>query len=408
MTLRIDAETIIHEAIASQRPEESVKNELYKIIEKMRSVFIVAVGKAAWSMASSAAEVIGDRLIAGIVITKYGHIEGQIPKITCYEAGHPILDQNGLYATQKAIDLVSDLHEEDHVVFLLSGGASALFEKPLIAVEELNEVNRQLLASGASIQEINTIRKRLSGVKGGRFAKLCEPAKVTSIILSDVLGDRPDMIGSGPTIQDESTSDEAKKIADRLHLNLSLEARQLLECEIPKQFSNVSNIVIGSVSSLVNKAITVASNLGYEPVLLSDCFDVEAKELGRVLGCIARSNQKKSNVAFISGGETIVHLTGNGKGGRNQEVALSAAQKIAGMKNVLIFSVGSDGTDGPTDAAGGMVDGTTALMLHKKGISISDSLENNDAYHALKAVNGLIMTGPTGTNVNDLAVILMG
>jgi len=294
------------------------------------------------------------------------------------------------------------------VLFLLSGGGSALFEKPLIPEQELQDITRQLLACGADIVEINTIRKRLSAVKGGRFAEKCAPANVFSIVLSDIIGDPLDMIASGPAYPDTSTCGQAIAIAEKYHLRLSDEARALLRKETPKKLNNVTTHITGSVRELVAAAASACEKRGYLPVILTDQLCCEAREAGSFLSCILKSHTRAPHsVAFIAGGETIVHLTGTGLGGRNQELALAAAPGIAGLPGAAVFSVGSDGTDGPTDAAGGYVDGDTMAALESAGLDLFDVLRDNDAYHALKAVDGLIFTGPTGTNVNDISVALL-
>lgn len=256
--------------------------------------------------------------------------------------------------------------------------------------------------------EMNTIRKRLSAVKGGRFAQHCAPARVFSIVLSDILGDPLDMIASGPAVPDSSTCAQALAIAEKYHLNLSEQAKALLAQETPKALDNVTTQITGSVRELCTAAAKACRELGYEPILLTDRLCCEAKEAGSFLSAIARTHAGQGKkLAFIAGGETVVHLTGKGLGGRNQELALAAAPALAGQ-NAAVFSVGSDGTDGPTDAAGGYVDGDTAAALAAAGRNVFDTLQNNDAYHALQAVDGLIITGATGTNVNDVAVVLIG
>ncbi len=274
--------------------------------------------------------------------------------------------------------------------------------------EELQDITRQLLACGADIVEMNTIRKRLSGVKGGKFAKACAPAKVFAIVLSDILGDPLDMIASGPAYPDSSTCEDAKAIAKKYGLKLSGKARALLGEETPKELDNVTTLITGSVRELCAAAAKKCEELGYAPVLLTDQLSCEAREAGSFLGSILRTHAGSGRkLAFIAGGETVVHLTGKGLGGRNQELALAAAPMIAGIDGAAVFSVGSDGTDGPTDAAGGYVDSRTDAALRAQGLLAADVLKDNDAYHALKAVDGLIMTGPTGTNVNDVAVALL-
>lgn len=406
MSLRSDAQTIISASIRAVQPDAAVRRALHGR-EFPGRVVLAAAGKAAWQMAKAAQDCLGDRIDAGVVVTKYDHVLGPIPGCTCYEAGHPVPDENSFRGTQAVLDLVSGLTAEDTVIFLLSGGGSALFEKPLIPGEELQDVTNQLLSSGADIVEINTIRKRLSAVKGGRFAQLCAPAKVFAIVLSDILGDPLDMIASGPACADRSTCEQALAIAEKYRLRLTPQAKELLAQETPKELDNVETQITGSVRELCQAAASAARELGYKPVILTDMLCCQAREAGSFLASIARSHQG-GKLAFLAGGETVVKLTGTGKGGRNQELALSAAEGIDGLDGVLVFSLGSDGTDGPTDAAGGIVDGRTAALLREQGLSIHQVLENNDAYHALAKADGLIITGPTGTNVNDVAVVLIG
>ena len=289
----------------------------------------------------------------------------------------------------------------------MSGGGSALFEKPLLPAEELQAITQALLAFGADIVEINTIRKRLSAVKGGRFALACAPAAVYSVVLSDILGDPLDMIASGPACPDSSTCAQAAAIAEKYRLALSPAAAALLRQETPKTLPNVTTKITGSMRELCRAAADACRAEGYEPVLLTDCLCCEAREAGSLLGSIARTHAGRGRRrAFIAGGETVVHLTGHGLGGRNQELALAAAPALAGLRGCCVFSVGSDGTDGPTDAAGGYADGEALAALTAAGLDVPRVLADNDAYHALQAVGGLIMTGPTGTNVNDVAVVL--
>ena len=405
-TLRRDADAIIRSSLNAVLPDEAVRRALKAFAPKGGRVLLVAAGKAAWQMAHAAVETLG-RVDGGVVVTKYGHVKGEIPGVSCCEAGHPVPDENSFAATEKALALVQGLTAEDTVLFLLSGGGSALFERPLLPGEELQDITSQLLASGADIVEMNTIRKRLSAVKGGRFAQACAPAEVFSIVLSDILGDPLDMIASGPAVPDTSTCAQALAIAEKYHLNLSEQAKTLLQQETPKALGNVTTRITGSVRELCTAAANACRELGYEPILLTDQLCCEAREAGSFLGSIVRTHAGHGKkLAFIAGGETVVHLTGRGLGGRNQELALAAAPAIAGL-NAAVFSVGSDGTDGPTDAAGGYVDGETLAALTEKGWNVFDTLQHNDAYHALRAVEGLIMTGATGTNVNDVAVALL-
>lgn len=405
--LREHAEHIARSAIAAVLPDVAVKEALTGV-EFPGRVFMVAVGKAAWQMANSAVACMSDKVTDGIVITKYHHVQEQIPGMKCMEAGHPVPDENSFRATAEAIDLVKDLTEQDTVLFLLSGGGSALFERPVIEQEELQEITNQLLACGADIVEINTIRKRLSYVKGGRFAKLCEPAHVFAIVLSDIIGDALDMIASGPVTPDSSTCEDALRIVEKYGLRISEKARLFLEIETPKSVTNVTVQITGSVKQLCAAAAVQASMLGYEPIILTDRMNCQAKEAGSFLASILKTHEDtKKPLAFIAGGETVVKLTGKGKGGRNQELALAAAAGLEGVNNAAIISVGSDGTDGPTDAAGGYTDGDTVAALRKAGMRVYQALADNDAYHALRAADSLIITGPTGTNVNDVTVGLI-
>ena len=405
--LRSHVDRIAAEAIRAVQPDEAVARAL-EGKEFPGRVLLVAAGKAAWQMAKAAHNCMGDRVEKGVVVTKYHHVKGPIANFDCYEAGHPVPDENTFSATQKALELVSNLTEQDTVLFLLSGGGSALFEKPLVPGAELQDITSQLLACGADIVEMNTVRKRLSGVKGGRFAEVCAPAKVFAVVLSDILGDPLDMIASGPACPDSSTCEQAIAIARKYNLQLSENAWNLLAQDTPKTLTNVETQITGSVRELCTAAAKICGELGYKPVLLTDQLSCQAKEAGAFLASILKTHAGAGeNLAFLAGGETVVQLTGKGLGGRNQEIALSAAAGIAGIPGAAVFSVGSDGTDGPTDAAGGYVDGQSAAALKEKGWDIYETLQNNDAYHALQAVDGLIITGPTGTNVNDVAVALL-
>ena len=407
MTMRKRADQIVAASIRAVQPDDAVARALKGVVFPGR-VVLVAAGKAAWQMAKAARDCLGDRIDSGVVVTKYGHVMGPLGNFDCREAGHPVPDENSFAATQAALDLVSNLTEEDTVLFLLSGGGSALFEKPLVPGAVLQDITGQLLACGADIVEINTIRKRLSAVKGGRFAESCAPAKVFSIVLSDILGDPLDMIASGPAVPDTATCAQAESIAQKYSLHLTEEAKVCLHIETPKQLTNVTTQITGSVRELCAAAAAECKRLGYEPVLLTDQLCCQAKEAGSFLGTVLRTHHSQGRkLAFLAGGETVVQLTGHGKGGRNQELALAAAPALEGLSGVCVFSVGSDGTDGPTDAAGGYVDGQSNGELTAKGLSVFEVLKENDAYHALQSIGGLIITGPTGTNVNDVAVALV-
>lgn len=408
MSIYTDAQYVIRTALAACQPDAAVRRALEGKTFSTGKIYLVAAGKAAWQMASCAAGLLGERLSGGVVVTKYGHSKGEIPGCTVYEGGHPVPDGNSFRGTQAAIDLVTGLQRGDTVVFLVSGGGSALFESPLISGEDLAQLTRQLLACGADIVEMNTIRKRMSRVKGGKFAQLCAPAQVYAIVLSDILGDPLDMIASGPAYPDRSTREDAWSVVEKYGLELTEEMKALLDVETPKQLDNVETVITGSVRELCAAAAEACREKGYETVVLTDLLCCQAREAGSFLASIAKSHENSGrSLAFLAGGETVVRLTGSGLGGRNQELALAAAPGIAGMEDTVVFSVGSDGTDGPTDAAGGMVDGQTEEKLTKAGLSVHQVLGDNDAYHALERVGGLIHTGPTGTNVNDVAVVLL-
>ena len=407
MSLRENANKIMQAALAAAMPDAAVCAALEKVSFGSGKLVLIAAGKAGWQMAKAAYEQLGARIDHGVVVTKYDHSNGPIGNLDIYEAGHPVPDFNSFHATQAALDAVKGLTEQDTVLFLLSGGGSALFEKPLIPEADLNRLTKQLLACGADIVEMNTVRKRFSAVKGGRFAIACQPAKVITIVLSDVLGDRLDMIASGPAYPDSTTAADAYRIARKYNLTLTDHMEQLIMAETPKELDNVETYITGSVRQLCIAAEKACKELGYETVTLTDRLSCTARDAGvflaNIAGLYAESGKK---MAFLAGGETVVQLTGHGLGGRNQELALAAAPGISGLK-AAVFSFGSDGTDGPTDAAGGYVDGTTMLNLKSQGIHISDVLKDNDAYHALQRCDGLIITGATGTNVNDISVLLI-
>ena len=392
--LHEDANKIIIASIKAVMPDSAVVEGIKNMPEYKGRLIVFSIGKAGWQMAYALSKL-NITPDAGLIVTKYGHSGGKIQGYEIIEAGHPIPDENSCLAGKRALEMIENLDRDDLVLALISGGASALFEVPLVPLSEMTNITSQLLGSGADIVEINTIRKRLSAVKGGKFALKCLPARVYSIMLSDVLGDIPDMIASGPTCPDPSDSVRAAEIIDRCKIKLSEQARELLKNETPKQLPNASYTISGSVSELCLAAAEKCRELGYETIILTDSLSCQAREAGSFLASVARYYaEKKKQLAIIAGGET--------------ELVLAAAEKIAGLDNVLIFSLGSDGTDGPTDAAGGIVDGKTVGLLEIRGVSVKSVLDNNDSYDALKKCGGLIITGPTGTNVNDISCILIG
>ena len=317
---------IINDSIKSVKPDEAVRRALKAFAPKGGRVLLVAAGKAAWQMAKAAYGELTRKPEDGIVITKHRHAMGPIGQLRIREAGHPVPDGDSYAATQEALGLVSNLTGKDTVLFLLSGGGSALFEKPLVSPEEMDDITRQMLACGADIVEMNTLRKRLSAVKGGRFARHCAPAQVFAVVLSDILGDPLDMIASGPAYPDSSTSAQAMALVSRYGLTLSPQALDLLEQEPPKALDNVTTVITGSVAQLCRDAAARAEALGYRTCLLTDRLQCEAREAGRFLSAMAGTHAGKGEkTAYILGGETVVHLTGHGLGGRNQELALAAA-----------------------------------------------------------------------------------
>ena len=399
-----DARQIIAASIEAVLPDAAVERALGgRVIQ--RPVTLIAIGKAGWRMADAAYRVLPKGSVKqGIVVTKYGHCEGPIGNLELFEAGHPVPDENGVKATARVLDMVRLLTAEDEVILLISGGGSALFEYPAegVTLEDIADVTRQLLACGADITQINCIRKRLSGVKGGKLALEIAPAKTFSIILSDVLGDPLDAIASGPAYPDRTTCEDAKEIIEKYRLSLNDRMLAAMEIETPKALPGVETFVAGNVQALCAAAVMQARKLGYAARIMDESLCCEAREAGAMMAEYARREQ--GPCALIWGGETVVHLKGSGKGGRNQEAALGAAQGIADMENVCVFAVGSDGTDGPTDAAGGIVTGEFYERATPERVHAH--LENNDAYPLLRDMGALIMTGPTGTNVNDLYMLL--
>lgn len=324
-------------------------------------------------------------------------------------------DENSLRGAEAALDAVNGLTERDTVLFLVSGGGSALFEKPLpgVGLADVENITRKLLESGADIREINTLRKRLSSVKAGRFALAAGPARVLTLALSDVLGDRMDTIASGPTVPDETTSEEAMRILGKYGISVPDSLCERLSMETPKELPTSECVMVGSVRMLCEHAAVKARELGYTVAVLTTSLNCEAREAGRFLASIAREEISRNQplrrpCALIAGGETVVRVTGKGLGGRNQELALSAACALEDAPGVVLLSVGSDGSDGPTDAAGGFADGGTTARIRAAGGAPEDSLGDNDSWHALRLAGDLVKTGPTGTNVNDIALVLCG
>jgi len=391
-----------------------------------KRIFVIGTGKASTSMAQAVEEIFGDRITKGLIMTKYGHLL-PLKKTEVIEAGHPIPDQKGLEGSKKIQTLLKESGLGDLVIFLLSGGGSALLPLPVdgITLEEKQRVTQLLLACGADIREINTIRKHISQIKGGWLAKWAYPSTVLSFILSDVVGDQLDVIGSGPTVPDSSAFEEAWEILEKFNLtkkippsvqrHLSLGREGKAE-ETPKPgdatFEKVYHILIGSNIMALRAAESEASSLGFNTLILSSSIVGETREVARFHTAIAKEIISSRNpisrpACIISGGETTVTIKGNGLGGRNQEFALAGALEITGIERVVLLSGGTDGTDGPTDASGAIADHTTVIRARSMGLDAKAHLENNDAYPFFKKLGDLLITGPTHTNVMDVRILLV-
>lgn len=422
--LRRQALDIFRAAVAAADPEAAVRRHLLRLdLARFRNIYVVGAGKAGASMAAAAERVLGRRITAGLVNVKYGHV-AKLRRIELHECGHPIPDQNGVAGAERIAAIAESAQREDLVVCLISGGASALLPLPAspITLEEKREVTHLLLASGADIHEINATRKHISRIKGGQLARLASPAAVESLLLSDVIGDDPGVIGSGPTAADATTFTAVEAILYKYGLRerVPLSVRDRIEqgvrgeiAETPKPadrlFQRVRNTVVGSNRLALTAAARRARELGFRPLVLSSEIQGEARQIARVHAAIARELVRtgrpvKPPACVISGGETTVTLKGSGVGGRNQEFALAAAIDIAELPETVILSAGTDGTDGPTDAAGAIADGAT---LHRKPDATA-FLENNDSYRYFAALGDLVKTGPTLTNVMDVHLVLVG
>jgi hydroxypyruvate reductase len=403
----------------------TVDNHCYDLVG-LRRVFIIGCGKAAAQMAGALEDILGDRVSRGIVVVKYGH-GISLDKVQVVEAGHPIPDQAGLDGARQIKELVEDTGKEDLILFVVSGGGSALLPLPLdgLTLEDKQRTTQILLDSGATIQEVNAVRKHLSQLKGGRLARLAQPATIVSLILSDVVGDTLDAIASGPTAPDTTTFADCLAVFTRY--NLRDKIPQVAICyleqgatgvydETPKPgdavFHQVQNVIVGSNRSAIAGAAAHAESLGYHPTVVSSEVTGESRTVAQSLGnhvrdILAEDKTIDRPICLISGGETTATVRGEGLGGRNQEFALAAAIEIAGLDNVVVLSAGTDGTDGPTDAAGAIVDGGTVQRGRVIGLSAQDFLVRNDSYHFLQATGDLLKTGPTLTNVMDLQIVLI-
>ena len=405
--LKNHAKAIYETAIKENMPNAAVKKALENA-ELSGRIVLVSIGKAGWEMANTAYRLLGERIDRGIVITKYDHSKGSIGNLEIYEAGHPVVDFNGISATKRAIELTNGLTDRDTVLFLVSGGGSALFESIDCPLEKMQELTKSLLHSGATINEMNAIRKHISNVKGGKFARLVYPASVYAIVLSDVVGDDLSTIASGPATADSTTVSDCLNIIKRYNISIDDEMAELIKNETPKEVSNAAHVVSGSVCELVKSGEDRAKELGYKAIVANDSVTCDARVIVEEIGKLVELHKNtKVPLAIFFGGEVTIKVKGNGKGGRNQELALMCAEKIKDYNNMAVFCIGSDGTDGPTDAAGGYVDASTYEKISKSGKSPEEYLKNNDSYNALSLSDGLIFTGATGTNVNDLYALLI-
>jgi glycerate 2-kinase len=434
-SLRQQALRIFQCAVKAAVPGEAVERHLkirgeillagghrYRL-DAFRNFYIVGAGKAGARMAQAVERLLGRRITAGLVSVRYGE-SARLRRVQLNECGHPVPDSNGELGAARIAEIAGHAGADDLVVCLVSGGASALLPLPAppVTLAEKQETTRLLLHCGANIHEINCIRKHISLLKGGGLARLAYPATVLTLILSDVIGDDLDVIGSGPTVPDRTTFADAKAVFDKYAIWNKVPAgvRERFAgnvSETPKPgdpiFAKVQNLIVGSNRLAVDAAARQARSLGFRTIVLSTQLQGEAREVARVYAAIAQEiratgHPVKPPACVISGGETTVTIHGTGAGGRNQEFALAAAMDIAGLKNVVLLSAGTDGADGPTDAAGAIAEGTTIARAQLKGLDASGMLANNDSYHLFEPLGDLIKTGPTGTNVADIQVILVG
>ncbi len=395
-------------------------------LSRFRHIYMVGAGKASGAMAQALEEILGERLTSGLVNVKYGYL-APAQRVRFQEAGHPLPDEAGLSATGRIVDLLCETDEDDLVICLISGGGSALLTSPQegISLEEVQRLTETLLRCGSSINEINAVRKHISQVKGGRLARLAYPASLIALILSDVVGDPLDMIASGPTVPDSTTYAEAWQVLERYELveeipptivrHLELGKAGQIE-ETPKEgdpvFERTYSLIIGNNRQAALAAVEKAQELEFNASLLTTYLEGEAREVAKVLAALAKEVARYGEpvarpACLVLGGETTVTVKGDGLGGRNQEMALAAALAIEGMEDVLILCAATDGSDGPTDAAGAIAEGDTVARARQLGLDARAYLANNDSYHFFQALDDLIVTGPTNTNVNDLAMVFL-
>jgi hydroxypyruvate reductase len=422
----VDPATGIKHHVRREGDDLVVAGHRYKLDDYKR-IFIIGGGKAAVPMTAAITEILDESLDQGIVVTKYGHAEGvgsppsvfdpSAFDVQIIEAGHPVPDDNSVRGAQAVADLASRATAQDLVICLISGGGSALLTLPVpsLTLSDLQELTDALLRSGATIDELNAVRKHCSRIKGGNLAQLAAPADVITLILSDVVGDPLDVIASGPTVPDTTTVTDAREVLERYGIGRDNETSSFLQ-ETPKPgdavFEHVHHVLIGSNRQAARAAVTEARQLGFDALLLSTYVEGEAREVAKVAaglakGMLSHGDPLSPPACLVWGGETTVTVRGQGKGGRNQELALAAALALEGWSRVLIMALATDGTDGPTDAAGAVVTGDTIGRARELGLDPWAAMESNDSYHFFEALGDLIQTGPTSTNVNDLLFILV-
>ena len=381
-------------------------------LDHYRRIMVVGGGKATAAMAQAIEKLLGDRISGGLVNVKYGHT-AKLRRIEINQCAHPVPDASGVAGAERIAAMAGDARKDDLVLCLISGGASSLLPLPVTGVTLLAKqtLTQRLLKAGANIHQMNAVRKHLSGIKGGRLAEIAYPATVLTLILSDVIGDDPSTIGSGPTAPDPTSVADAQAILDQFEIKTRLPLQ-----ETPKPgdalFRRVQNLIVGSNRLAIDAAAAKASELGLTPLVLSSSIEGETRDIASMHAAIAREivatgQPAKAPVCLISGGETTVTVRGQGKGGRNQEFVLAAALALNGLPHVTVLSGGTDGTDGPTEAAGAMADGLTLTRARVLDLAAAEYLANNDSYHFFELLGDLVITGPTNTNVMDLRLMIV-
>jgi hydroxypyruvate reductase len=432
IALQTVANELLRTALAAVEPASAVRRHVYckkniltvgefdYDLHDYARVFVIGAGKAVVPMGNAIFGLLGDHLTQGVVVTKYRHSLAQSlpPNVRVIEAGHPIPDANSMLGAQTLCDLTSHLTRRDLVICLISGGGSALLALPVpgLALDDLQALTDVLLRSGATIDEINVVRKHLSQIKGGNLARLISPATLITLVLSDVVGDPLDVIASGPTVPDPTATADAQAILERYEISgFHLDWVSYL-CETPKPgdplFARVQNIIVGSNRLAAEAAKNKALQMGFHAQLLSTYVEGEAREVAKVAAALAKGIRAHGDpipapACLVWGGETTVTVHGPGTGGRNQELALAAALALDGWADVLVMALATDGTDGPTDAAGAFATGETVARARARGLDPRAALESNDSYPFWDALENLIKIGPTGTNVNDLLFVLV-